>query len=397
MRRATTDSALAISQGQGDLGPTVAGSPRGAQVAPESAIAKADHQPPPSGVLAGSRRSAIESGRRRPRARVVGAFLVAGGLTGFAWLERGAIERSVTVAQRADWKWVVVAIALELASMAGFARTQRVILSAAGVRISVPAIAATAWAGNAISVSLPLIGPGTGTAFTFGRFRRVGGDAASAGWVLAISGVVSNLVWALMFAFGAAVSGNPAATVAGLAGGVAILAAAIAAALALRRPRFQQVTKRRTVRLVQRVKRWTGRPAGDPGDLINGALDRLLTVRMSRVRWTEAVSLSLLNWLASAGCLAAAILSVRASVPWTKLLLIYCAGAAAGSFNLTPGGLGVVEGALAAGLVAAGMRSPAAFGSVLIFRLVTFWLVVLAGWTIYALLRRAGRQGGGRT
>jgi len=102
-----------------------------------------------------------------------------------------------------------IGVADMLASMAGFARTQRVILSAAGVRISVPAIAATAWAGNAISVSLPLVGPGTGTAFTFGRFRRVGGDAAAAGWVLAISGVVSNLVWVLMLALGAAVSGNP--------------------------------------------------------------------------------------------------------------------------------------------------------------------------------------------
>src|SRR5260370_6632674 len=189
----------------------------------EAAVAKADHQPPPSGVLAESRRSAIEPGRRRPRARVVAAFLVAGGLTGFAWLERGTIERSATVAQRADWKWILAAIALELASMAGFARTQRVILSAAGVRISVPAIAATAWAGNAISVSLPLIGPGTGTAFTFGRFRRVGGDAASAGWVLAISGVVSNLVWALMLALGAAGSGHPATPLARLPARLAFL------------------------------------------------------------------------------------------------------------------------------------------------------------------------------
>src|SRR5260370_18970862 len=138
----------------------------------EAAVAKAGHQPPPSGVLAESGRSAIESGGRRPRARVIATFLVVGGLTGFAWLERGAIERSVTVAQRADWRWVVVAIALELASMAGFARTQRVILSAAGVRISVPAVAATARAGNAISVSPPLVGPGPGTALALGRFRR---------------------------------------------------------------------------------------------------------------------------------------------------------------------------------------------------------------------------------
>src|SRR5260370_29841890 len=158
----------------------------------ESAMAKAGRQRPPAGVLAEIGRSAIESGGRRPRAQVVATFLVAGGLTGFAWLERGAIERSVMVAQRADWRWVVVAIALELASMAGFARTQRVILSAAGVRISVPAIAATAWAGNAISVSLPLIGPGPGTAFTFGRFRRVGGHAPPAGWVLCTPGVVAT-------------------------------------------------------------------------------------------------------------------------------------------------------------------------------------------------------------
>jgi hypothetical protein len=48
---------------------------------------------------------------------------------------------------------------------------------------------------------------------------------------------------------------------------------------------------------------------------------------------------------------------------------------------------------LAAGLVAAGMRSPADFGAALIFRLVTFWLVALAGWTIDALLRRPGTRG----
>src|SRR5260370_16741460 len=85
MRRATTDSAPALSQGHGDLGPTVAASPRGAQAAPESAIAKAGHQPPPSGVLAESRRSAIDSGRRRPPAPVVATFLVPGALPGFAW------------------------------------------------------------------------------------------------------------------------------------------------------------------------------------------------------------------------------------------------------------------------------------------------------------------------
>jgi uncharacterized membrane protein YbhN (UPF0104 family) len=49
------------------------------------------------------------------------------------------------------------------------------------------------------------------------------------------------------------------------------------------------------------------------------------------------------------GWLAAAIHAAGAGVPWTKLLLIYCAGATADSFNLIPGGLGVVEAVLTAG------------------------------------------------
>ena len=164
---------------------------------------------------------------------------------------------------------------------------------------------------------------------------------------------------------------------------------AIVGALSIRLPQLRQVTTGWILRLVQVTRRLTGLPVGDPHDLINRALDRLLAARMSLGLWTQAVGLSIVNWLASVACLVAAILAVGATVPWTKLLLIYCAGAAASSFNLTPGGLGVVEGVLSAGLVAAGMRSDIALGSVLIFRLMSFWLVMLAGWTIYVLLRRA--------
>jgi hypothetical protein len=208
-----------------------------------------------------------------------------------------------------------------------------------------------------------------------------------------IAGLISSLVWALMLTTGAAVSGNGAARVGGIVGGATILIAVIAGALSLRRPRTWQVMAGWVLRLVQLGKRMTGRVAGDPGDLINSGFDRLMTIRMSPGVWTQAVGLSMVNWLGSLGCLVVSILAVGASVPWTKLLLIYCAGATVSSFNLTPGGLGVVEGTLAAGLVAAGMRSAAALGSVLIFRLVSFWLVMFVGWTIYALLRRASRHG----
>jgi uncharacterized protein (TIRG00374 family) len=181
--------------------------------------------------------------------------------------------------------------------------------------------------------------------------------------------------------------------VGGAIGGAAILVVAIVGALSIRLTHVRKVITGWVLRLVQLTRRLTRLPVGDPDDRIDRALDRLLAARMSLGQWTQAVGLTIVNWLASVGCLVAAILAVGANVPWTKLLLIYCAGAAASSFNLTPGGLGVAEGVLSAGLVAVGMRSDVAFGSVLTFRLVSFWLVVLVGWAIYVVLRRATRHG----
>lgn len=97
------------------------------------------------------RRSSMEPRRRRPRARMAAELLIFGGLTGFAWLERGTIERSMTFAQRTDWKWLVAAGSLELASLMGFAQTQRIILRGSGVRVPIASMAATTFAGNAIS------------------------------------------------------------------------------------------------------------------------------------------------------------------------------------------------------------------------------------------------------
>ena len=56
----------------------------------------------------------------------------------------------------------------------------------------------------------------------------------------------------------------------------------------------------------------------------------------------------------------------------------------------TPGGLGAVEAALSAGLTAAGLPGAAAVSAVLLFRLLTFWLPVPAGWGALSYLQRHG-------
>ena len=97
------------------------------------------------------------------------------------------------------------------------------------------------------------------------------------------------------------------------------------------------------------------------------------------------VLLAFLNWLADAGVLAASIAAVGAPVPWRDLLFVYAVGTAVASAGVMPGGLGVVEGALALTLMGAGLRHPVALAAVLIYRLISFWMVISVGWLIYFL------------
>jgi uncharacterized protein (TIRG00374 family) len=337
----------------------------------------------------GERQSA---GHRRRHLRLTAELLALGALVGLAWFERHTIARTVGVLPRADWRWLLAALGLQLVSLMGFARTQRLILRAEGIRVRAIWMAATTFAGNAISVSLPLVGPGAGTAFTFGRFQRVTGDAARAGWALVVAGFVSTLVWALMLAAGAVLSGNETALVVGLIVATVIVFVTLVGPSVLHRPTLRRVTTKAAAPLAQRVVQLTRRPGGDAVQQIDQTIDRLLALQIGVRRSVEVVGFSMINWLGSVGCLAAAILAVGAPVPWSSLLLVYVVGAAAASFNLTPGGLGVVEGALAASLVAAGMHSTKALGSVLVFRLVSFWLVAMVGWAIFVAVDRRSQR-----
>jgi len=315
-------------------------------------------------------------------------LLGVGVLALLTWLNRDTIGRTLAVLPRIDWRWLVAALVLELLSLMGFARTQRLILREAGIQVPATWMAATTFAGNAISVSLPFVGPGAGALFTFGRFERVTGDPARAGWALVVAGLVSSLVWAQMLPAAALLSGNATGLVVGIISESIIVVVTVAGLYVLHRPRLRQFTTKGVARLVERVLRLMRRPVGNTEQHIDRAIRELLTLSISVRRVAEATGFSLVNWLGSVGCLAAAILAVGAPVPWSRLLLVYVVGSAAGSFNVTPGGLGVVEGVLAAALVAAGLDSTAALGSVLIFRMVSFWLVALVGWVVFAAIGR---------
>jgi uncharacterized protein (TIRG00374 family) len=329
-----------------------------------------------------------KAGRPRRWLRLIIEILILGALAGYLWVEHQTVSRSIAVVGRARWNWLLAACAFELLSMMAFARTQRIVLRAAGVRASISAMAATALVGNAISVSVPLIGPGAASVFSYGRFRQVAGDPAPATWTLLVSGLISNFVWIILIAIGAIVSGNAAAAFSGVLGGIIILLTAVLGALSLSRPRSRRAIVHVGAQFVRISQRFSGRPDGDSEELTTDMLDGLTGFRMHFPDWVQTLVLAFMNWLASVASFVASILAVGSVVPWPKVILVYCAGAAASSFNLTPGGLGVTEAVLTAGLVASGLRPPDALASVLIFRLISFWLVTLVGWTIYSILYR---------
>jgi uncharacterized protein (TIRG00374 family) len=68
------------------------------------------------------------------------------------------------------------------------------------------------------------------------------------------------------------------------------------------------------------------------------------------------------------------------------IFFVYLAGATLGQAAPTPGGLGVVEAALAAGLTAAGVDSALAVSATLLFRFMTFWLPTVPGWFAFRSL-----------
>ena len=125
------------------------------------------------------------------------------------------------------------------------------------------------------------------------------------------------------------------------------------------------------------------------GSVASQVIPRLVDVAQRPVKLAEGVGGTVLITLAYILCLAASVRAVGdTSVPLASIAVVYLAGNAAGSFIPTPGGIGAVETALSIALAGAGMQPAHAITAVLLFRTVTFWLPVLAGWISLHYLQR---------
>lgn len=75
--------------------------------------------------------------------------------------------------------------------------------------------------------------------------------------------------------------------------------------------------------------------------------------------------------------------AVGVDITFVESTLVFAGAAAASSVAPTPGGLGVVEAAMVASLVALGYSGDTALAGVLLYRLFTYWIPIPFGWLSY--------------
>ena len=282
------------------------------------------------------------------------------------------------------WGWVAACILAQAASMSSFGRVQKVLLGAAGVKISQLKSLSVIYSSTAMSLTLPA-GQVFSTAFTYRRTRRWGASPVVASWQVAMSGVLAASGLAVLGIGGALFVGtavNPFTIVFTIVGLVAMLYAG-------RYVASHPDSLEDLGRWGLRGYNWVRSKAEEDGlERWRAIIKQLESVKMSNKHTAEAFGWSFYNWVADIACLGFACLAVGAEPGLAGLAIAYAAAKAVGAIPLAPGGLVFVEGTLIAALVASGITSSKAVAAVLIYRLVSFILVAIIGWIIFVVMYR---------
>ena len=326
--------------------------------------------------------------RRRRWLRVAVAILAAGAMAWLIVANRHTLAESFSSLGQLDFRWFALAVLCEGVSLTAFGLSRRRLLRADGHQAGFASVMAITYAGNALSMSVPFAGAQLAAVFSYQQFRRRGLDPALTGWALGISAIASSSALAIILIAGALTGGAPLATLAGFAGAAVFALPAVTVLLALRYPRARAAANKVLAYLIRLAGRVFRKPGIDPAAL-DEFLTRLASISLRWPQYAEVFGLAALNWLADCACLACAIRATGEPIPWRGLVLAYGAGAAAGSTGVTPGGFGLVELALTAALVAAGLTTGRALTAVLAYRLINFWLILLAGGIAMIFLSRA--------
>jgi uncharacterized membrane protein YbhN (UPF0104 family) len=298
----------------------------------------------------------------------------------------------------ADTGWLLVAAAAEFVSMGMFARQQRRLLTAFGVTMPRHRALALAYSRSAITISVPA-GSAVSAAYAFRQFRTGGASRSAATTVMVLSGLLSMVGLVLLYASGVLAAGalrlaalwhrNP-----GLVEGAIELIVGGAVLIVLLTRRNPDRTVEGTNPRAPRIARLDRIAARAPrlAALVRPVADAVRGSRSVAGRhWALALASATANWLTDLLCLVAAARAFHLPLSLASIGAIYLTVQLVRQIPLTPGGIGVIEMSLLAGLISAGAAEAPAAAAVLVYRLFSAWLILPVGLLGWLVLRRPYR------
>lgn len=312
-------------------------------------------------------------------------------LGAYLLLDRSASLNEVfDVLSRIRWLWLALAIVAGFGALTALSWLQQRLLAVGGVTIGFWDMLGIVLASNALAISLPA-GIAFAEGYAFQQYRRRGADGIVAAWTQMASGAWSVAALAGVVLAGIMIAGPQGPPFAFKVLGLVVFSGALGAAILFRYP---HLLARGFVWVSQRLRRVS--PSGMER-LLNKAereVTAMSVVRPSGRDWAAAAGFATLNWLGDAAVLVLAFAAVSGEVPWRGVLLAFGAAELLAQLPITPGGIGVVEGGLMLTLVGFGAHPATSAAAVLIFRGVTFWLLLAAGWSAWSLIALKARRRG---
>lgn len=310
------------------------------------------------------------------------------------WLFRDQLHfigEGAAVLRDANPVGIVLAIVFIVASFFAMAEVMHRLLGAGGTFISRVDTTALTFASNAWSASFPG-GPAFSAVLTFQVQRKWGASVILCSWFFVLSSALSTM-WLVVlgiagvFFLGANISlWSLGITL------VFMLVLSWAVYWAASHPKQLRTWAKTLIPKVNRLFKRDPQAGVEP---VVRHITQMDTVSLTLGQFGTISLWSLLNRIFDIATLWACVWAVTGSVPVLTpeadnttvvgVLLAYVTAKIAGSVQATPGGLGPVEAALIATLVATGMTVVDATGAVIIYRLISLALMTVAGWLVYFL------------
>lgn len=346
--------------------------------------------PPPS----------LPAGERQPPKpapapwRQWGRWVVSAGLLAVAAVtvasQWSTVEAAFGQLNHLHWRTLRWAIYAEALAMIAFAQLTRLLLRAGGVNLGLGSMVGLTLASNAVALTLPG-GPAWAITFSFDQLHRRGVSRSLVAYALAVTWAMSAIALVVIALVGVDLAGTtgPAAPfrVIATVAIVAIAVAGLGALVMLRLPRHRAAVAARVQRLSTKP-RWHRL-----AELVQTGGRELGQVRLPAIILVRCLAAAILNWMCDCGCLIFSILAVGGHVPWPGVIAAYGLTQLAAALPITPGGIGVVEGTLSLLLIAYHMPSATAVAGVLLYRIISFWVLVPVGWAAVGTLVAMQRRG----